>query len=101
MTLLIPFWAWIVLGVIIGWKIRGYFGKKFSFLGFIKNPFKEKKKRKPKIPRILSDDDDDDEPDDDKTVVEKAKTAANKVAGFFAGPIERFMGDDKDEEDEE
>ena len=66
MTLLIPFWAWIILGLIIGWKIRGYFGSKLSFIGKISKPFKAKKKKKKPLQSILDDSDDSDEPEEEE-----------------------------------
>jgi len=95
MTMLIPFWVWILVGIFIGWKARGYLGKKLSFLDKVRKPFGTKKRNRPQKAQ------EKDEPEaEEKTVGQKAKSAVDKVTGFLARPIEKWMGDDKEEDDE-
>jgi len=74
---LIPFWIWISLGIVIGWKLRGFFGSKFAFLNKVRHPFRKKASSS------------------DKRGEEKKKGVVRRVTGWLAGPIERWMGDDK------
>lgn len=97
MTMLIPFWVWILLGLVVGWWLRGFLGRKLSFLGFLKKKGRKKKKRPSGSPSLR----DQEVPDRPKTSTEKAKSAIDKVTGILAKPWERLLGDFKDEEDDD
>lgn len=97
MTMLIPFWVWILLGLVLGWWLRGFLGRKFAFLRRLRNPFGKKRRSGKGKPREK----DDGVPPKERSNVEKAKSAVDKVTGLLAKPWEKLFGDFKDEEEDD
>lgn len=101
MSMLIPFWVWILLGIFIGWKAARYFGKKFSFLDKVRKPFRPKKKKKKKKPNAPSHNEEVVQDEDEETGMDRVKAAAKKGAGLLAKPWEMLLGDFDEEDDDE
>ena len=99
MSMLIPFWVWILLGLVLGWWLRGFLGRKFSFVNRFLRPFgtPKKKKKKPQAGPL----DTPERPEKELTGAERIKKAAKKGAGLLAKPWEHLLGGPDDEEDEE
>lgn len=99
MSMLIPFWVWILLGLVLGWWLRGFVVRKFGFLNKLRKPFGTPKKKKKRPP--AASDAAPDEPEEELTGTERIKKAAKKGAGLLAKPWEYLLGGPDDEEDEE
>lgn len=79
LSLLVPFWVWILLGIVLGWMLRGWLGRKFGFLN--------------RLRRTRS------KPAADGSGPKKEEGLVGRITGFLARPIERWMGDDKEKKE--
>lgn len=105
MSMLIPFWVWMILGAVLALWLRRILVRRFGFINKLSRPFRPKKKKKPPIRRNNNQPEGHEEPvvseEEEETGVERIKSAAKKGAGFLARPLEYFLGGPDDEEDED
>ena len=108
MSMLIPFWVWMILGAVLALWIRAILVKRFGFLNrfkkFGQKPKKPRKRRKrPPGPQSASQDKEveEDEEDEEMSGTERIKSAAKKGMGVLAKPWEYLLGGPDDEEDED